>query len=221
MVLFQTHRHVYRQNGKVSPECHCLETVTYPRSTGTASTAPHAPLHQAPCTSLQAPCTSLQAPCTSPGLMHQSRPHTPVQASRTSPRLQEPVPGSKNQSQNPVSSIQYPVSCIQSALFTPRISLVDLKPAVLPHCLAYGGWSAGAVRGVRQVGYRVGAIPGTTQHPPSRLHWYCQDPTKPHTAVLRPPWHSRALQAPPHTMAPRTQYPTPGANMGEIQLIIS
>ena len=56
-------------------------------------------------------------------------------------------------------------------------------------------------------GYREGAIPGTaarwvpggcyTGYPawyyPAGLHWYCQGPTKPDTAVLRPP---RALQAP-------------------------
>ena len=74
------------------------------------------------------------------------------------------------------------------------------------HCGRRVRWG-GVVPGVvRWGGYQEGAIPGT-QPVPTRepLIGIARAQPMDHARYLRPLRHSRALQAPPHTSAPRTQ----------------
>ena len=73
---------------------------------------------------------------------------------------------------------------------------------VYPSC-----WPDGRVpRVVRAGGYRGRGIPGTTQPSHIPAYWYCQGPTIPRTGVICVRWHSRALQAPPHTSSSHSAY---------------
>ena len=83
--------------------------------------------------------------------------------------------------------------------------------------MVYGPWSAAGsrcaegleglecLRACTWVGGR-GVVPTHGTHPPRTLVLPGPNPS-PRPRYLRPPGHSRALLALPHTRAPRTQYP--------------
>ena len=100
-------------------------------------------------------------------------------------------------------------------LGSPWVDLKRLLPLLHGRRTACSRCSGGGTRG-GAAGWVLGGVyrVGTRGVLPSRLIGIARAQPMPQTAVLRPPGHSRALQAPPHTLAPHTQYSPPRTQIG-------